>query len=85
MSRRVISQREARRLQKRVSELEQAEFLRTRTWASEYPGGVNIDTINVNATEWAICNTARRLGHAVVVLCDKENYLRLMAVKVVKP
>ena len=43
----MISQREARKLQKRVRELEEAESLRRANWRSEWPGGVNVDTIEV--------------------------------------
>jgi ribonucleotide reductase alpha subunit len=75
-----ISQREARRLKKRVEALEQRERVRNRAWASEYPGGVNIDTIEVKSVEWHIVTTARRLGHACVVVPDKEGWLRVYGI-----
>jgi hypothetical protein len=42
-----ISQREARRLRKRVQELENQERLRRSRWSSEYPGGTNITTLSL--------------------------------------
>lgn len=77
----MISQREARRLKKRVAELEKAERDRCNAWVSDYPGGVRLDTINVGLSEWYIVATARRLGHAVVIVPDKEAYLRIYGVR----
>ena len=76
-----ISQREARRLKKRVEELEHQEYVRRRAWATEYPGGTLLDTIAVQNAEWHIVNTARKLGHAVVVVPDKEDYLRVYGLR----
>ena len=77
----VISQREARRLRKRVEQLEAEESARRARWAAEYPGGVLLDTIHVNVAEWWIVQTARNLGHAVVVMPDKEEYVRLYGLR----
>lgn len=63
-----ISQREARTLKKRVIELEATLQKQRGRWASEWPGGTHIDTINVQPVEWHIVSTARLLGHAVVVV-----------------
>lgn len=63
-----ISQREAQRLRKRVLQLESEVTKCANAWAHEWPGGVNIDIVNVNYTEYKIVSTARKLGHAVVVV-----------------
>jgi hypothetical protein len=63
-----ISQREARRLKKRVEVLERADIARNGAWTRDYPGGVHLNTITVNDTEWHIIVTARKLGHACVVV-----------------
>lgn len=63
-----ISQLKARQLRKRVHELESAENVRRRSWSGDYPGGTNVDTIDVNHTEYCIADTCRKLGHAVVIV-----------------
>jgi len=66
---RKISQREARRLYKRVQELEQSNAARLHSWSREYPGGVNITSCAWDETDQipVAIRTARMLGHAVVV------------------
>jgi hypothetical protein len=69
----VISQREARRLKKRVEALEGMLSRQRSQWGAEYPGGVQIasagypkdSAVNVAVT------TARKLRHAVVALADE--------------
>lgn len=63
-----ISQREARRLKKRVQELEKEINAQRASWSSDWPGGVHIATAEADmlATICARLETARRLGHAVV-------------------
>lgn len=80
-----ISQREARRLRKRVQVLEQADELRRRVWSSEYPGGVQIE-----CRKWesdhpvpTAIRTARKLAHAVICLEDGNGEVRFVALKVV--
>jgi hypothetical protein len=65
-----ISQREARRLQKRVQELERERQEQRSAWSKDYPGGVNIDTLDLKEmpSELAAIHTARLLGHAVVAV-----------------
>lgn len=68
-----ISQREARRLRKRVDELEEIIQKQHRSWSSSYPGGTHIATQPYNAeTDFlpAIVKVSRQLGHAVVVVND---------------
>lgn len=82
-----ISQREARRLRKRVETLEHEQSLRVRSWASEWPGrGVEI----CRTTGWTAsdpiptaCRTARKLGHAVVIVMDAGD-LRFIACELPK-
>jgi len=66
----MISQREARRLKKRVEVLEQTlrDFRRPTLSASEgYPGGVHIATeAGVEQKTAACVQTAMRLGHVVL-------------------
>ena len=75
-----ISQREARRLRKRVSELERIDAGRKARWSSDYPGGTNIDTLHVSETEWFIVRTAKALGHAVVVVPGNKPELRVYGI-----
>jgi len=74
-----ISQREARRLRRRVEVLEKAERQRRRVWASEWPSGTYLGYEPCGVTTYAAALTARKLDHAVIVLTDKENVLRLVA------
>lgn len=76
-----ISQREARRLRKRVEELELQEDRRRRAWSQEWFGGVNIATAEFNALDRipVAIRTARMLGHAVVVIGSDGGDLRFMA------
>lgn len=68
-----ISQVEARRLRKRVQQLESMERERRMRYARDYPGGVNIATSTYSSAEDflpAVVNNSRQLGHAVVVVAD---------------
>lgn len=82
-----ISQREARRLRKRVAELEGHEEHRRRAWGQEWFGGVNIVSAtypnSYDQVPTAI-RTARKLGHAVIVLGDDSGNLRFMALPLPK-
>lgn len=74
-----ISQREARRLRKRVEELETLEERRRQAWKSEYPGGVFLEGIVVQPWTYAAMKTARKLGHAVVITTNGENTIQFYA------
>jgi hypothetical protein len=70
---RKISQREARRLRRRVEELERNNIRRLSLWHSEYPGGVNV--ANLDTGDWgkelrAKLLTTRMLGFAIVAKMD---------------
>ena len=77
----MISQREARRMKKRLAELEARDSARARHWSSEYPGGVNIDTLTVHGVEYVAIKTAWMLGHAVIVKPVRTNEVQVFAVK----
>lgn len=81
MAAKYISQREARRLQKRVQELLQAEQSRLRTWTGSYPGGVNIESLTISDVSYAKLDIAKRLGYALVVTVDSSNSIRIHAVR----
>jgi hypothetical protein len=76
-----ISQREARRLQRRVEELEAQERRRRNAWLQDWPGGAHILTLNQpDELAGGGCLIARKLGHAVVVVpSDDLRELRLYA------
>lgn len=79
-----ISQREARRLRKRVDELEERETKRFATWAtSGYPGGTHLGGYTLSCDGWfyGALKTARRLGCALVATIDDAGELRIYAVK----
>lgn len=76
-----ISQTEARRLKRRVEELESAERNRRARYGSEYPGGVNIATYHgMDDSDRLVvaAKTARMCGHAVIVVAD-QHFLRFYA------
>lgn len=76
-----ISQREARRLVKRVAVLERALSRQRREWSQEYFGAVQIGAVSFDgpSTIPAVIRTARKLGHAVVVVGDETLSVRIMA------
>jgi hypothetical protein len=77
-AKRGISQREARRLKKRIAELEQIEMNRRNSWSADYPGGTHFWTLTVADDSKAAIGTARKLGHAIVATLDGAQ-LRLYA------
>lgn len=74
-----ISQQEARRLKRRVAELEGLEIARRRAWIADYPGGVNIMNIHAEPVVCMAVKTARSLRHAVVVTCNGDSALQFYA------
>ena len=74
-----ISQREARRLHKRVGELEKLLADQKSYWLKQWPGGVHLGSISVNETEWAIICTARKLGHACVIVPFSKGQIEIYA------
>jgi hypothetical protein len=70
----MISQREARRLRKRVAALEREERERRFRWVETYPGGTHLGTITM-PRDWLVgrIEAARLLGHAVVVTVPTNN------------
>ena len=72
--RRVISQREARRLEKRVEALERQIKGQRERWTGDYIG------VEVSRAEWqpldpvpVAIRTARKLGHAVVAVGNQND------------
>lgn len=76
-----ISQREARRLRKRVHELEYQERKRGNAWCYEWPMGVNIGRVKLNGDSALVgaIRTSRLLKHAVVVSCDETGIVNFHA------
>ncbi len=81
--RKKISQREARRLRKRVARLEHEQGVRVARWNREYPGGVNIATITLDPVPMARLDVAQELGFTLVAkrATDGSSRLHLYAVK----
>lgn len=77
----VISQREARRMKWELDRLERRDAQRQSAWTAEYPGGVNIDTIDVQGVEYVAVKTAWLLGHPVIVKPGKTNELIVYAIR----
>lgn len=75
-----ISQREARRLRKRVKELEKVLINQRRVYAQDWTDGTEIAsaTFAEDAVPTAI-RTARRLNHAVVVVGNETRTIRFIA------
>ncbi len=74
-----ISEREARRLRRRVEELERQEEIRLRRWTSEFPGGVHLVSLQLTPECAAAVNTAIKLGHYVVVKTSENTNAYLYA------
>jgi hypothetical protein len=78
-----ISQREARRLRKRVQELEAAQRHARNRWSSDYPGGACLGCIDRDK-DWLSgrIEAARLLGHAVVITENNEGRLTFHALPI---
>jgi hypothetical protein len=75
-----ISQREARRLRKRVTELESVLVNQRRLYSQEWFGGVEIGRFTFNSNYISeVVRTARKLGHAVVAVGDDSETVRFVA------
>jgi hypothetical protein len=81
----MISQAEVRRLKKRVAELEDVIQGQRRKWATTYPGGVCLGTLQ-RGDDWlrGRIEGVRLLGHAVVVTEDNDGKLRFYALPAAK-
>ena len=75
-----ISQREAGRLKKRVERLEGIIKSQRNKWAADYPGGTHLGTITRDR-DWfsGRIESARLLGHAVVVIEQSDGVMRFYA------
>lgn len=75
-----ISQREARRLKRRVREFENMERHRRNVWCADYPGGHHVLS-RIDTSDAKIIELCRKLGHAVVVTTNGSNEIRYYALK----
>ena len=75
----MISQREAKRLRKRVAQLESILDAQKRRWNNEWPGSTVIHRLPTDAVSLAIVATARALSHAVVVTTE-DNKLKFWGI-----
>lgn len=64
--RKLVSQRLARKLLKKVQELEDQNHRRIASYFSDYPGGVHVQTLNLSELPAARLQVASKLGHALV-------------------
>ena len=81
----MITQTEARRLKKRVKELEDILEGQRRKWVLDYPGGVCLGSLP-RPNDW-LCGrieNARLRGHAVVVTENNDGELRFFALPAAK-
>lgn len=76
-----ISQREARRLRKRVESLERQIKNQRQRWGAEYLGGVEISRVSYEpfAPVPLAIRTARKLDHGVAVIADDNGEVRFIA------
>jgi len=81
----MINQAEAKRLRRRVRELEDLEAQREHAWATDYPGGTHIGSADFTALpkEISAITTARKLKHAVVIVPD-GNTVRFYALRLAR-
>lgn len=82
MAGKMISQREARQLRKRVIQLEDEERKRRARYGRDYPGGTHLGSITWHGPDFtaSAAYTARLLGHAVVVVASEKQELQLYAI-----
>jgi hypothetical protein len=76
-----ISQREARRLRRKVAELEGVLNDQRRVYAYDWPSSTTITQIQPCESQLVAIKTARLLGHAVVAVPQNNGWLHLFAVK----
>lgn len=78
-----ISQREARRCKKQLAEMELRDRERNNAWCHDWPLGVNIGSIRLQADSALVgsIRTARNLQHAVVATCDETGMVRFYAIQ----
>ncbi len=77
---RKISQREARKMRKRLAELDQMERVRRNRWASDYPGGVHLTSLTVSDQAMAGRLAASNLFGAALVAKFDSGTLRIFAI-----
>lgn len=76
-----ISQAEARRLRKRVKELEEQRSVERRSWSTDFPG-MSIGTLKLEKDWfWGACKMARRLGRVLVVTVAEDGTFSFYAAK----
>jgi hypothetical protein len=79
----IISQREAHRLRRQVERLQRREGSQRAAWSGDFGDGwVHIASMETDLATWTAAKTARRLGHAVVVVLGSERALLLYAAPV---
>lgn len=85
MSARIISQREAHRLVKRVQKLEDERDRQRRRWSSEYPGGTHLGYIS-HERDWfsGRLEAAQILKHAIVCRVDDSGKINFYACELPK-
>jgi hypothetical protein len=78
---RKISQAEARRLKRRVKELEQQRQVERSHYGNDRPG-VHLGTITLEKDWfWGACKTAQRLGRVLIVKTREDGTHEFFAVK----
>ncbi len=87
MSSKTIPQREARRLKKRVEELEGQLMHQRSCYARDWPGGLHIASFSVTSDDnrFAAIHTSRRLRHAVVAVSNDYRNFNLYALPLADP
>lgn len=71
----VISQNEAYRMKRELSEHAAASEAQRRAWLRDWPNSVHLGSLTPGPNVLAIVNTARRLGHAVAVTISGDEML----------
>lgn len=80
MKNKIISQREARRLRKRIAEIEEQNWQRYSRWNRSFPGGTLMQSLSLGEGPSATLNAVKRLGFVMVAKID-GNQLHIYAVK----
>ncbi|MBA8886110.1 hypothetical protein FHW12_000301 [Dokdonella fugitiva] len=83
MKRKAITQREAHALRKRVRELEDVLEGQRNAWVREWVGGTHVASFETAQADdrFAAIHTARRLGHAVVLVSNSYRVFNAYAIQ----
>lgn len=79
--RKKISQAEAWSMKHQIRRMKEQDEKRNNAYAQEFPNGIHITTLNIDAVIDAKLKTARRLGYALVATAPNAGQVNFYAIK----